>query len=83
MEKVEMRINLDERYSLVSTFEIDPSKIDLKYNQDQSGLGDRNFGCHLCTTARSFWFERGKVLAGFPLDRKLQDTYMEAERRKS
>ena len=77
-----MKIKLDDSYSLVSTFEIDPSKIDLKYNQDQSGLGDRNFGCHLCTAPRSSWFERGKVLAGFPLNRKLDETRMEAERRR-
>jgi hypothetical protein len=61
MEKVEMTVNLDENYSLVSTFEIDPTKIDLKYNQDQSGLGDRNFGCHLCTLARSDWFKREQI----------------------
>ena len=82
MEKIKLRVNLNEKYSLVSTFEIDPSKIDLKYNQDQSGLGDRNFGCHLCTAPRSAWFERKSILAGFPLNRKLMDTQIEAERRR-
>jgi hypothetical protein len=72
----------NEGKTLISTFEIDPSKIDLKYNHDQSGLGDRNFGCHLCKTERSKWFEKESILKGFPMDRTLASTIEEAERRR-
>ena len=82
LEKVKMKVKLDEKHTLISTFEIDPSKIDLKYNHDQSGLGDRNFGCHLCKTERSKWFEKESILKGFPMDRTLASTIEEAERRR-
>ena len=82
LEKVVMKVPLDVNYTIVSTFEIDPSKIDLKYNHDQSGLGDRNFGCHLCTAARADWFVKEKILAGFPMNRSLKTTLVEAERRR-
>ena len=81
LEKVEMTIKIDE-YTLVSTFTIDPTKIDLKYNQDQSGLGDRNFGCHLCTTARSKWFKKDDILKGFKMNRSLSETIAAAELRR-
>jgi hypothetical protein len=81
VEKVEMTIKIDE-YTLVSTFTIDPTKIDLKYNQDQSGLGDRNFGCHLCTTARSKWFKKDDILKGFKMNRSLSETIAAAELRR-
>ena len=74
LEKVEMEIKLDDEYTLLSTFEIDPSKVDLKYNQDQSGLGDRNYGCHLCTSPRSEWFKKEKILNGYPLNRNLSSS---------
>ena len=82
MEQVEMTVKLSDDYSLKTTFEIDPSKIDLKYNLDQSGLGDRNFGCHLCTAIRSTWFEKKSISEGFPMNRKLSNTIEEAERRR-
>ena len=82
MEKVVMTVALNEDYTLETTFEIDPSKVDLKYNFEQSGLGDRNFGCHLCTIHRSKWFEKESILAGFPLNRTLSGTVEEAERRR-
>ena len=82
MEKVEMTVTLNDEYKLRSTFEIDPSKVDLKYNHEQSGLGDRNFGCHLCTSRRSEWFEKKAILNGFPLNRTLSGTVEEAERRR-
>ena len=82
MEKVELTVKIDDEISLVSTFTIDPTKVDLKYNQEQSGLGDRNFGCHLCTTPRSEWFEKESILKGFPLNRTVATTVEEAERRR-
>ena len=82
MEKVEMTIELNEDYKLKTTFEVDPSKVDLKYNLEQSGLGDRNFGCHLCTTHHSQWFDKEAILTGFPMNRTLSQTIEEAERRR-
>ena len=82
MEQVKMTVKLNNDYSVKTTFEIDPSKIDLKYNLDQSGLGDRNYGCHLCTSHRSTWFNKESILTGFPLNRKLSQTVEEAERRR-
>ena len=32
LEKVEMTIKLDNDFTIISTFEIDPTKVDLKYN---------------------------------------------------
>ena len=82
LEKVMMTVKLDEDFTLVSTFTIDPSKVDLKYNLDQSGLGDRNYGCHLCTTARAKWFKKQDILKGFKMNRNMAETKIEAERRR-
>ena len=82
MEQVELTVQIDDDITLVSTFAIDPTKVDLKYNQEQSGLGDRNFGCHLCITPRSDWFRKESIVRGFPLNRTLASTIAEAERRR-
>ena len=82
MEKVEMTVKLNESYTVTTTFEIDPSKIDFKYNLDQSGLGDRNYGCHLCTSHHAKWFDKTAIMAGFPMNRTLAETIEEAERRR-
>ena len=75
-----MKLKMDEDYTLISNFEIDPTKVELKYNQEQSG--DRNYGCHLCRSPRSDWFKKKQILEGFPLNRKLSSSIIEAERRR-
>ena len=82
VEKVEMTVKLDEDYTIISTSESDPTKVDLKYNLEQSNLGERNYGCHLCTSPRASWFKKEAILAGYPLNRNLAESVIEAERRR-
>ena len=78
-----IEIKLSEEISLkTQSIEIITSKVDKKYSDEQGGLGETNFPCHICTASKEQIRNLQHVEAGFPIDRTYAKGVEKAEHRR-
>ena len=65
-----MEIQLSDNITLkTKSIEIITSKVDKKYSDEQGGLGETNFPCHMCTASKEEIRDIAVIQKGFPIDR--------------